>query len=116
LKPNEQKLLSAVLDGQLYLVAEYRGGLATVKRQVDKEDGKAKSGKVTVRHIIEIISLFGVDSVMMLQFMPETVTDPAAVKIPWEKGKKYAFPLTKMDRENGKATAFLDANREVIPL
>jgi hypothetical protein len=116
LKPNEQKLLSAVLDGQLYLAGEYRSGMASQKKFVDKGDGKAKANNVMVRHLIEVTGFFGVDSVTLLQFLPDTVTDPATVKIEWDKGKRYAFPISKVIREGGKTSGFIDGNREVIPL
>ncbi|MES2439898.1 MAG: hypothetical protein V4584_12550 [Verrucomicrobiota bacterium] len=116
MKPNEQKLLVAVLDGQLYLVGEYRGGAATGKKFADTTDGKAKTGKVMIRHMVETIGFFGVDSILLLQFLPDTVTDPASVKIEWEKGKRYAFPISKYGRDGGKTSGFLDGNREVIPL
>jgi len=116
MKPNEQKLLAAILDGQIYVVGEFRSGLASAKKLVDSTDGKVKGGKVMVRILIEVEGFFGVEPVMLMQFLPESVTDPASVKIEWEKGKRYAFPLSKIGRENGKTSGFLDGNREVIPL
>lgn len=110
-----EQLLEAVLDGQLWIVAEYRASYVGRRDFVDKTDGKAK-GKVTVRHLIEVAGSAGVDSVTLFQSVPLTVTDPADVKIPWEKGKRYAFPLLSLQREKGKASGLLDLGREVIPL
>lgn len=110
-----KQLLEAVLDGQLYLVAEYRASHVGKREFVDKVDGKAK-GKVTVRHLIEVSGSAGIDSVTVFQSVHESVTDPALVKIDWVKGKRYAFPLVNISREKGKTTALLDTNREVIPL
>lgn len=110
-----KQLLEAVLDGQLYLVAEYRAGHVGKRDFVDKDTGKAK-GKVTVRHLIEVSGSAGIDSVTLFQSAPETVTDPASVKIEWAKGKRYAFPLVSIGRKEGKTTGLLDTSREVIPL
>lgn len=115
-KDCERLVLDAVLDGQLLQVVEYRAGMASVKKHVEPEGGKAIQGKVMVRHLVEIVGSKGFESMLVLEFLPETVTDPETVKIPWEKGRRYAFPISKMNRENGKATAFLDSKREVIPL
>lgn len=111
----ELQLQAAILDGQLYLVAEYRGGLASKREFVDKETGKAK-GKVSVRHIIEVAGSLAIESVTLFQGVPESVTDPAAIKMEWEKGKRYAFPLVTLGREKGKASGLLDSNRGVIAL
>jgi hypothetical protein len=111
----EKQLLDAVLEGQLYLVAEYRAGLATKREFVDTVTGKAK-GKVSVRHLIEVAGSSGIDSVTLFQGVPESVTDPAAVVLEWVKGKRYAFPLVTLGREKGKASGLLDGNRGVIPL
>lgn len=111
----EKQLLEAVLDGQFYLVAEYRAGIATKRDFVDKVTGKAKE-KVSVRHLIEVSGSSGIDSVTLFQGVPETVTDPAAVKMEWQKGKRYAFPLVSIGREKGKTSGLLDTNRGVIPL
>ena len=78
-------------------------------------DGKAK-GKVTVRHLIEISGSAGLDSITVFQGVPESVIDPATVKISWEKGKLYGFPMVSLGREKGKTSCLLDNNREVIPL
>lgn len=115
MNPNEKKLLEAILDGQLYLVGEYRAGIATKREFVDKVDGKSK-GKVSVRHLIELAGTTGIDSVMLFQGVPETVTDPASIKLEWVKGKRYAFPIVTLGREKGKVSGLLDTNREVIPL
>jgi hypothetical protein len=117
----EKQLLDAILDGQLYLVAEYRAGLATKREFVDKVTGKAKE-KVSARHMIEVTGSAGIDSVTLFQGVPETETDPANVKMewqkgmPWQKGKRYAFPLVTLGREKGKTSGLLDTNRGVIPL
>lgn len=111
----EKQLLERVLDGELYVVAEYRASHVGKREFVDKVDGKAK-GKVTVRHLIEISGAAGVDSVTVFQSVPEAISDPAAVKIPWEKGKRYAFPMVTLGREKGKTSGLLDTSREVIPL
>ena len=111
----EKQLLERILDGELYLVAEYRASHVVKREFVYKVDGKAK-GKVTVRHLIEVSGSAGLDSVTVFQSVPETITDPAAVKIPWEKGKRYGFPLVTMGREKGKTSGLLDTGREVIPL
>ncbi len=115
MSPNEKQLLDAILDGQLYLVGEYRAGIATKREFVDKVDGKAK-GKVSVRHLIEMTGAAGIDSVMLFQGVPESVTDPASIKLEWVKGKRYAFPLVSIGREKGKTSGLLDTNRGVIPL
>ena len=111
----EKQLLDAILDGQLYLVAEFRAGLASKREFVDKVTGKAKE-KVSVRHLIEVSGSSGIDSVTLFQGVPETVTDPASVKMEWQKGKRYAFPLVTLGREKGKTSGLLDTNRGVIPL
>lgn len=108
-------LLEAVLDGQLFLVAEYRASHVGRRDFVDKDTGKAK-GKVTVRHLIEVSGSAGIDSVTLFQSVPDDVTDPASVKIGFEKGKRYAFPLVNLAREKGKASGLLDTSREAIPL
>lgn len=110
-----KQLLEAVLDGQLYLVAEYRASHVGKREFVDKEDGKSK-GKVTCRHLIEVSGCFGIDSVTVFQSIPENITDPAAVKIDLVKGKRYAFPFVSIGREKGKTSGLMDTNREVIPL
>lgn len=110
-----KQLIDAVLDGQFYLVGEYRGGYVGKREFVDKNTGKAV-GKVSVRHLIEICGSAGVDSVTVFESVPLTVIDPATVKIPWVKGKRYAFPLVSLAREKGKTSALLDTSREVIPL
>ena len=111
----EQQLLEAILEGQLFIVAEYRASHVGMRQFVD-DDGKAK-GKVSVRHLIEMTGSRGVDSVMLFQSVPETVTDPATIKIEWVKGQRYAFPLVKIGRERGQNTSgLLDTNRGVIPL
>lgn len=111
----EKQLLDRLLDGELYIVAEYRASHVGKREFVDKDDGKAK-GKVTARHLIEISGANGLDSITLFQSVPLTVTDPSSVKIPWEKGKRYAFPLVTLAREKGKTSGLLDTNREVISL
>jgi hypothetical protein len=53
---------------------------------------------------------------MLFQGVPESVTDPASIKIEWVKGKRYAFPLVNLSREKGKTSGLLDTGRAVIPL
>ena len=115
MNPNEKQLLEAILDGELYLVGEYRAGIATKRELVDKVTGLAKA-KVSVRHLIELAGATGIDSVVLFQGVPETVTDPASIKLEWVKGKRYAFPLVTLGREKGKTSGLLDTGRGVIPL
>ncbi len=112
---NQSELLGAILDGQLYLVGEYRASHVGRREFVDKVDGKAK-GKVSVRHLIEITGSAGIDSVTLFQGVPEAVTDPASITIVWIKGKRYGFPLVTLGREKGKTSGLLDTGRKVIEL
>jgi hypothetical protein len=111
----EKQLLDRILDGELYVVAEYRASHVGKREFVDKVDGKAK-GKVTARHLVEISGARGLDAVTLFQSITETITDPSTVKIPWEKGKRYAFPLVTLGREKGKTSGLLDTSRDVISL
>jgi hypothetical protein len=112
----EKQLLEAIMEGQLFIVAEYRASNVSKREFVDKEDGKAK-GKVSVRHLIEMSGSRGIDSVTLFQSVPESVTDPATIKIEWVKGQRYAFPLVSIGREKGKNTSgLLDTSRGVIAL
>jgi len=108
-------LLELVLEGGLYLVAEYRASYVGRRDFVDKTDGKAK-GKVVCNHLIEISNPSGVESIKLFQGVPLTTTDPSQVQITWEKGKRYAFPLLNLSREKGRLSGLLDTGKEVIPL
>lgn len=115
MSPNEKQLLDAILDGQLYVVGEYRASIVSKRDFVDSVDGKSK-GKVMVRHLIEMAGSMGLDAVMLFQGVPATVTDPASIKIDWVKGNRYAFPLVNLSKEKGKTSGLLDTGRMVIPL
>lgn len=111
----QKELLDRILDGELYLVAEFRAKHVDKREFVDQVDGKAK-GKVVARLLVEISGSRGLDAVTLYQSVSLSVTDPAEVKIPWAKGKVYAFPLVSLDRKNGKTSGLLDTKRDVISI
>ena len=96
----KKKLLEAVLAGEVYLVGEYRGSHIGERSFVDKNDGKKKSF-IGATHLVEISGKGKVEAVKMTQRIPDGITDPKMVPVPWEKGKRYAFPITRMGFKNG---------------
>jgi hypothetical protein len=46
---------------------------------------------------------------------PEAVTDPTQVKVELERGKRYAFEVDALKKENGFATAWMSL-REPVPI
>lgn len=108
-----EKLLQLILKGEVYLVGEYRGSHVGRRDFVDKTDGKSK-GKVVCHHLIEIAGRNGIHPVKLYQGVPLSVSNPEEVKISWEKGKRYAFPILSLEREKGRLSALLDGALETI--
>ena len=43
----------------------------------------------------------------IMQRLPEAITDPSQVKVDLERGKRYAFEVDALKKENGFATAWI---------
>ena len=108
-----EKLLNEILKGELYIVGEYRGSHVGRREFVDKRDGRSK-GKVTCQHLIEVTGRNGIHPVKLFQPIPLTINNPDEVKILFQKGKRYAFPLLSLDRDKGRLSGLLDSNLETI--
>jgi len=103
----------ALADG-CYLIGEFRAGYAGTRAFVDKEDGKCKS-RIDAHILVEMISEKGAQSAKLYLNPPAHVTDPKDVQIPWQKGKRYVFPIRGLKSEKGAISGGLDDRREVIP-
>ncbi len=93
-----EKLIELLKQGKILLVGECRGGKAEVVRYVDKKTGQA-SAFTSIKYLVERAG--GTESVQVSQFLKNEALDPAAVKVPVQKGKTYAFELSGLEMKAG---------------
>ena len=65
--------------------------------------------------VVECMVGGGFGIVKIMQRLPEAVTDPTQVKVELERGKRYAFEVDALKKENGFATAWMSL-REPVPI
>ena len=108
------QLLDKVLVGWFAIVGEFRGSRADIMGHVSRKTGMANK-RVVVTYMVEAVvgGAFGV--VKIMQRLPEAVTDPSQVKVELERGKRYAFEVDSLSKENGFATAWMGLH-EPLPI
>jgi hypothetical protein len=111
---NQKKLVEGILGGTVYVVGEYRGSHIGERAYVDKTDGKKKSF-MGATHLLEVSGNGRTEAYKLSQRVPDGVTDPKLVPVPWEKGKRYAFPINRMGFKTGTIEVGL-ADGESIPV
>jgi hypothetical protein len=108
------KLLDKVLSGWFAIVGEFRGWNASSMGHLDRKTGLA-SKRVVLTFVVECMVGGGFGIVKNMQRLPEAVTDPAQIKVALEKGKRYAFEVDALKKENGFTTAWMSL-REPVPI
>jgi hypothetical protein len=108
------ELLEKVLSGWFAIVGEFRGWNASSMGHLDRKTGLA-SKRVVLTFVVECVirGRFGI--VKIMQRLPEAVTDPSQVKVELERGKRHAFEVDALKKENGFATAWMSL-REPVPI
>lgn len=102
----ESELFRRIMAGELLVVGEYRGGKALASSFVDRKTGAAIT-RVFLHYVVEC-NIAGCMPVMkVIAPVPADVTDPEAVTITLQKGKRYAFPIVSLSREHDIVTARL---------
>ena len=108
----KEEMLARMLCGWAGVTGEFRGGRADLVGHVDRKTGLA-SQRVVVSYIVECWVSGGTGVVKIMQRLPESVTDPAQVKIELEKGRRYAFEVDAFSKESGFATAWMGLREPV---
>ena len=108
------ELLEKVLSGWFAIVGEFRGWNASSMGHLDRKTGLA-SRRVVLTFIVECVVGGGFGIVKIMQRLPEAATDPTQVKVELERGKRYAFEVDTLKKENGFATAWMSL-REPVPI
>ena len=108
------ELLDKVLSGWFAIVGEFRGWNASSMGHLDRKTGLA-SKRVVLTYVVECVVGGGFGIVKIMQRLPEAVTDPTQVKVELERGKRYAFEVDALKKENGFATAWMSL-REPVPI
>lgn len=116
-KETSEKLIGAVLSGQIVVVGEYRGTNATPAKFMDMKTARSIEF-LRVEHKLEI---GGVGDVVMKQItarvrQPEGMTLEMfnALPNPLKKGARYAFFLNGIAEEKGNVTATLAQTAPVL--
>ena len=109
-----EEMLARMLCGWAGITGEFRGGRADIVGHVDRKTGLAMK-RIVVTYIVECWVGGGIGVVKIMQRLPEAVTDPSQVKIELERGKRYAFEVDALKKENGFATAWMSL-REPVPI
>ena len=108
------ELLERVLSGWFAIVGEFRGWNASSMGHLDRKAGLA-SKRVVLTYVVECVVGGGFGIVKIMQRLPEAVTEPGQVKVELELGKRYAFEVDALKKENGFATAWMGL-REPVPI
>jgi hypothetical protein len=108
------ELLEKVLSGWFAIVGEFRGWNASSMGHLDRKTGLA-SKRVVLTFVVECMIGGGFGIVKIMQRLPEAVTDPSQVKVELERGKRYAFEVDSLAKENGFATAWMGLH-EPLPI
>src|SRR5207302_5439306 len=107
------ELLKHVLRGRLVLVGEFRGAHAESAGYVNKRTGEAVS-YVRATYLVECACRGILERAIIRQKRPE-IEDPEQIKIPYEKGKLYAFFLEGFKLERGHFSGWIgDCESELI--
>lgn len=104
-----------ILNAGPCLIGEYRGSKIERVDYVDKKDGKAK-GFVKVTHLVEVGLGGAVTAVRVDEKVPETITDPAQVKVPYKRGGTYLLRLSSLSSDKGNLEGRLFAGSAVVEL
>ena len=101
---NARELLIKVLRGHQMLVGEVRAADVRQMGITDVKSGKASSFWV-ITYFVELIREADFVMAKIKRWIPATVENPASTPTGVDKGKCYAFEVTKTEPKNG----FLEA-------
>jgi hypothetical protein len=104
-----------ILNAGPCLIGEYRGTKVERIDFVDKKDGKAK-GFIKATHLVEVGLGGAVSAVRVDEKIPENITDPAQVKVPYKRGGFYLFRLASLTNDKGNLEGRLVAGSAVVEL
>jgi len=85
-------------NGERILCAEYRGG------KVESIRMRAEGGATRISHLLRHSLEIGPDALSMSEWLPDG-TDPATVKIPFQKGDMVLLHLDWLTVEKGNMAA-----------
>lgn len=111
----KEQLLSKMDSLGPCFCGEYRGSKVERVEWIDKTDGKKKPF-VTSTHLFEFGEAGLVQSVRIDQPVDREIMDPAQVKIPFTRGRRYLIQLTGLRFEKGSASARMSSRFTPIEL
>ena len=108
------ELTRRIMNGELLLIGEFRGGQAVRSDCCDKKSGL----KIPRLHLVYAVecALGGALGVVKISGAgPDGVTEPEQITIPLKKGKRYAFPVQTVSKDRDVVTAWI-GRAEPVPV
>jgi hypothetical protein len=102
------------LSGWFVIVGEFRGWATQSQGYLDRKTGLA-SKRMVMTYIVECTVAGAFGAVKIIQRLPEAVSDPSQVTVTLERGKRYAFEVDGLKKENGYCIAWLGL-RDPVPI